>query len=393
MKYDPRTRTMLWTPAREIKVEITIETDQGEIGTFIGYRVQHDNARGPMKGGLRYHPTVNASDVQSLASLMTWKTAVVNIPFGGGKGGVACDPSKLSLRELEIITRKYVEGLDEVIGPYTDVPAPDVNTNSQVMAWIMDQYSKVHGFTPAVVTGKPVELHGSLGRDAATGRGAVLALEALLAHLGRPLEGQRMAVQGFGNVGSHTAVIGAEHGARVIAVSDQYGAVFNEQGLDVPALRDHAAAHKKVASFPGGEAIERDRVLTLDCDVLVLAALGNAINEDNMSEIRADVIVEGANGPITPQADAYLLSRGKSILPDIYANAGGVTVSYFEWAQNIQQFQWSEEQVNTTLKQKMVTAFDDMLVFARNLKTDFRLAAYALALERVRSATIQRGIL
>jgi glutamate dehydrogenase (NAD(P)+) len=393
MEYENRTRTMLWTPAREIKVEITIETDQGEIGTFIGYRVQHDNARGPMKGGLRFHPTVDSADVQSLASLMTWKTAVVNIPFGGGKGGVACDPRQLSPRELEIITRKYVDGLSEVIGPYTDVPAPDVNTNAQVMAWIMDQYSKSHGFTPAVVTGKPVELHGSLGREAATGRGVVIGLRALLTHLERSLEGMHVAVQGFGNVGSHAALAAAEHGARVVAVSDQFGAVYGKEGLDVGALREHVSAAGGVAGFAGGEDMNRDKVLTVDCDVLILAALGDAINADNMADVRADVIVEGANGPITPEADTYLLSQGKTILPDIYANAGGVTVSYFEWAQNIQQFQWTEEQVNAALQDKMVAAFEDTLTYRKKLNTDFRLAAYALAMERVRSATIQRGIL
>ncbi|MCZ6627871.1 MAG: glutamate dehydrogenase [SAR324 cluster bacterium] len=393
MKYDLRTRTMLWTPAREIKVEITIETDAGEIGTYIGYRVQHDNARGPMKGGLRYHPTVDPDEVQSLATLMTWKTAVVNIPFGGGKGGVACDPDKLSQRELETITRKYVDGLHDVIGPYIDVLAPDVNTNAQVMAWIMDQYSKTRGFTPAVVTGKPVELHGSLGREAATGRGVVLAMKNLLGHLGRPMEGTRVAIQGFGNVGSYAALLAEQCGARVVGVSDQFGAVYNKDALDVQALIEHYASKKSVVGFCGGIALERESLLTMDCDVLIPSALSNAITADNMDDIRADVIIEAANSPISPEADKHLNDKGKIILPDIYANTGGVTVSYFEWAQNIQQMPWSEEQVNEGLKAKMSTAFADILTTREKLNTDFRLAAYALGMERVRSATMQRGVL
>ena len=393
MKYDRRTQTMLWTPAREIKVEITIETDKGEIGTFIGYRVQHDNARGPMKGGLRYHPTVDPDEVQALASLMTWKTAVINIPFGGGKGGIACDPRELSMRELETITRKYVDGLHEVIGPYTDVPAPDVNTNAQVMAWIMDQYSKTRGFTPAVVTGKPVELHGSLGREAATGRGVVMALRELLDQLGRPLAGTTIAVQGFGNVGTYAAQIADDCGAKVIGVSDQFGAVHNKDGLDISALRAHTDKTGSVMGFIGGAQMERDHVLTLECDVLIPAALSNAITCENMGDIRAEIIIEAANSPISAEADIHLTTSGKIILPDIYANAGGVTVSYFEWAQNIQQFQWSEEQVNTALQQKMSAAFKDIVKYRKELDTDFRLAAYALGMERVRSATIQRGVL
>jgi glutamate dehydrogenase (NAD(P)+) len=393
MKYDRRTQTMLWTPAREIKVEITIETDKGEIGTFIGYRVQHDNARGPMKGGLRYHPTVDPEEVQALASLMTWKTAVINIPFGGGKGGIACDPRELSMRELETITRKYVDGLHEVIGPYTDVPAPDVNTNAQVMAWIMDQYSKTRGFTPAVVTGKPVELHGSLGREAATGRGVVMALRELLDQLGRPLAGTTIAVQGFGNVGTYAAQIADDCGAKVIGVSDQFGAVHNKDGLDISALRAHTDKAGSVMGFIGGAQMERDHVLTLECDVLIPAALSNAITCENMGDIRAEIIIEAANSPISAEADIHLTTSGKIILPDIYANAGGVTVSYFEWAQNIQQFQWSEEQVNTALQQKMSAAFKDIVKYRKELDTDFRLAAYALGMERVRSATIQRGVL
>ena len=393
MKYGNRIKTMLWTPFREVKVEITVETDQGEIGTYIGYRIQHDKSRGPMKGGLRYHPTVHPEEMQSLATLMTLKTALVDIPFGGAKGGVACDPRTLSAHEMEVITRKLVDGLQDVIGPFVDIPAPDVNTNAQVMSWIMDQYSKYKGFTPAVVTGKPVGLHGSLGREAATGRGVIMGLNELLHDLGRDWKDSRVVIQGFGNVGSHAALFAAEHGAKVTAVSNQDGAVRNGEGLDIAKLIKHVAGKKPLAEFPGGESVERDSVLTMDCDVLIPAALGDAITEDNMKDIRAGIVVEAANGPITSKADAYLAGKGVEILPDIYANAGGVTVSYFEWAQNIQQFQWSEEQVNTALGQKMRQAFKDLRETRKKYQTDMRTAAFALALERVRSVTLQRGIL
>ena len=393
MKYSNRVKTMLWTPFREVKVEITVETDKGEIGTYIGYRIQHDKSRGPMKGGLRYHPTVNPEDMRSLATLMTLKTALVDIPFGGAKGGVTCDPRTLSDHEMEVITRKLVDGLHDVIGPFVDIPAPDVNTNAQVMSWIMDQYSKYKGFAPSVVTGKPVNLHGSLGREAATGRGVIMGLNDLLHDLRRPWKDTRVVIQGFGNVGSYAALFAAENGARVIAVSNQDGAVRNPEGLDIAKLNRHVARKKPLAEFPGGESVERDSVLTMDCDVLIPSALGDAITEDNMKDIRAGIVVEAANGPITSKADAYLAGKGVEILPDIYANAGGVTVSYFEWAQNIQQFQWSEKQVNTALGQKMRQAFKDLRKMRKKYKTDMRTAAFALALERVRSVTLQRGIL
>jgi len=394
LDFDRRTRVQLWTPTREVKVEITVERDNGDIDTFIGYRIQHDSSRGPMKGGLRYHPSVDPEEVGSLASLMTWKTAVVNVPFGGAKGGVNCDPQQLSRRELEMITRKLVDGLHDVIGPAADIPAPDVNTNAQVMAWIMDQYSKYKGFTPAIVTGKPVELHGSLGREAATGRGVVMALLELLRTLKRPIAGARVVVQGFGNVGSWAAHFAAEQGAKVVAVSNHVSATCNPSGLDIAALRTHHLVDgRPVRDFPGGEPIERDEVLAADCDILIPAALGDAINKDNMREIRASVIVEGANGPVTAEADDYLAKKGVTILPDIYANAGGVTVSYFEWVQNIQQFKWSEEHVNAELQGYMSRAYRDLLMFRERHKVDFRTAAFALALQRVEHATKQRGVL
>lgn len=393
MNFSDRVKKMLWTPFREVKVEITVETDQGEIGTYIGYRIQHDKSRGPMKGGLRYHPTVHPEDVQSLATLMTLKTALVDIPFGGAKGGVSCDPRNLSPHEMELITRKLVDGLHDVIGPLVDIPAPDVNTNAQVMSWIMDQYSKYKGFAPAVVTGKPVGLHGSLGREAATGRGVIMGLNELLHDLRRHWKDTRVVIQGFGNVGSYAARFAAESGASVIAVSNQDGAVRNPEGLDIDMLANHVSEKKPLDEFPGGEEVERDSVLTMDCDILIPAALGDAITEDNMKDIRAGIIVEAANGPITSKADAYLAGQGVEILPDIYANAGGVTVSYFEWAQNIQQFRWEYERVVAELERTMVRAYDAVAAIAKEKSVDLRTAAFVLGIRRVvQAATSRRAI-
>ncbi len=391
LKLPASARIALWTPFREIRVELVLVRDSGELETFIAYRVQHDHSRGPMKGGMRFHPTVNIHEVRSLATLMTLKTAVMDLPFGGAKGGIACDPRSLSQRELEQLTRKLVDGLQEVIGPYVDIPAPDVNTNAQVMAWMMDQYSKYNGFTPAVVTGKPVGLHGSLGREASTGRGLVLGLQELLGKFGRGLTGQRLAIQGFGNVGSHAADVAHKLGARIVGVSDEWGAVVNPAGLDVDALRRHAGPRVPVAEFAGGTAIPRDDLLALDCDVLLPCALGDAITPDNMRQIRAPIVAEGANGPVSAEADAFLTAKGTVILPDIYANAGGVTCSYFEWAQNIQQFRWTEEEVNARLAEKMRAAFADLWATHIDLKLDLRTAAYVLALRRITEATRQRG--
>jgi glutamate dehydrogenase (NAD(P)+) len=391
--YDKRTRVMLWTPHREIKVEITYETDAGEIGTYIGFRVQHDSSRGPMKGGIRYHPTVDSDEVGSLAALMTWKTAVVNLPFGGAKGGVTCDPKDHSLRELETITRKLVDGLHDVISPTVDVPAPDVNTNAQTMAWIMDQYSKYKGFSPAVVTGKPVGLFGSLGREAATGRGAIMALQAWLQSEHREMSGLRVAVQGFGNVGSWAARLAAAQGAKIVAISDSSIAIHDPEGIHVTDAIAHKAATRTLKGFPGANTLPTDALVGVDCDVLIPCALGDAVHGDNMRDVRANVIVEGANGPVSFEADEYLARHGVTILPDIYANAGGVTVSYFEWVQNMQQYSWTEEQVNAALQQHITRAFRDIAGYREQHKTDLRTAAFALAMERVRAATVQRGIL
>ncbi len=384
---------MLVTPFREVKVDVSITLDNGELGTFIGYRIQHDKSRGPMKGGLRYHPTVDLDEALGLASLMTWKTAVVNLPYGGAKGGIAVDPDKLSPRELERLTRRFVQQIHDIIGPQADIPAPDVNTNAQVMAWIMDEYSKIHGFSPAVVTGKPVDLFGSRGREAATGRGVVLALEEHLkdASLGE-VRGKRFAVQGFGNVGSWAARLLHERGGTIVAVSDARGGVASPEGLDVPKLVEHAQRTRTVVGFPGADAITNEELLVLDVDVLVPAALGGVITEANARDVRARIVLEAANAPTTPKADEILGQRGVTVLPDIYVNAGGVTVSYFEWAQNIQQFTWEEDKINAELHRHMREAYATLARVVRERKVSFRTAAFIVAIGRVGRATVLRGV-
>ena len=384
---------MLVTPLREVKVDVSITLDNGELGTFIGYRVQHDNSRGPMKGGLRYHPTVDMDEAQGLASLMTWKTAVVNLPFGGAKGGIAVDPALLTPREQERLTRRFVQQIHDIIGPQRDIPAPDVNTNAQVMAWIMDEYSRIHGFSPAVVTGKPVDLFGSKGREEATGRGAVMALEEYLKdmRLGQ-VRGKTFAVQGFGNVGSWACRFLHDQGGRIVAIGDAGGGVQNPGGLDIPAVLDHARATRTVHGFPGGEPITNEAVLRLDVDVLVPAALGGVITEANAAEVRAKIVLEAANAPITPKADEILQSRGVTVLPDIWVNAGGVTVSYFEWVQNIQQFTWDEERITSELGRHMREAYATLARVVRERKVSFRTAAFIVAIGRVGRATALRGV-
>ncbi|HEX3176290.1 MAG TPA: Glu/Leu/Phe/Val dehydrogenase dimerization domain-containing protein [Methylomirabilota bacterium] len=393
MDLSPAIERMLVTPYREVKVDVSITLDNGELGTFIGYRVQHDKSRGPMKGGLRYHPSVDMDEAQGLASLMTWKTAVMNLPFGGAKGGITVDPAKLSPGELERLTRKFVQQIHEIIGPHTDIPAPDVNTNAQVMAWIMDEYSRLHGFSPAVVTGKPVELFGSRGREEATGRGVVFALEEYLrdANAGE-VRDKTFAVQGFGNVGSWTARFLRQRGGKVVAVSDVTGAIHYRPGLDIPALATHVARTRSVMGFPGAEAIDNEQLLALDVDVLVPAALGGVISVKNAKDVRARIVLEAANAPTTPEADEALTERGVVVLPDIYVNAGGVTVSYFEWAQNIQQFTWDEEKVTTELQRHMREGYATLARVARERKVSFRTAAYIVAIGRVGRATVLRGV-
>ena len=384
---------MLVTPFREVKVDVSITLDSGELGTFIGYRVQHDRSRGPMKGGLRYHPTLDMDEALGLASLMTWKTAIVNLPYGGAKGGIAVDPSKISERELERLTRRFVEQIHDIIGPQTDIPAPDMGTNAQVMAWIMDEYSKIHGFSPAVVTGKPVDLFGSKGREEATGRGVVFAMEEFLKDVGGgEIGGKRCAIQGFGNVGSWAARFLHEAGARVVAVSDQRGGIRNPEGLDIPKLLEHARRAKTVVGFPGADSISNPELLVSDVDVLIPAALGGVLTKENANDVRARYLVEAANAPTTPEADEILTRRGIQILPDVYANAGGVTVSYFEWTQNIQQFTWEEAKIAAELKRYMSEAYATLSRVARERRVPLRTAAFIVAIGRVGRATVLRGL-
>jgi glutamate dehydrogenase (NAD(P)+) len=394
MNLGPRVERLLLSLEAEHHVTVPIERDNGELAVFSGYRFQHNSARGPTKGGLRFHPTVDADDVRALATLMTWKTAVVNIPFGGAKGGIACDPSQLSQGELERITRKFVERISREIGPQRDIPAPDVNTNSQVMAWIMDQYSRLHGFAPAVVTGKPVELHGSEGREAATGYGAICVAESYLNDAGTSFKGANVAIQGFGNVGLFAALFAHELGAKVIAVSDVSGGIVNPNGLDIPELAQFARNRRLLSEYEadGVSRISNDALLTYEVDVLIPAALGGVLTYDVAREVRAKVIVEAANAPTFPEADEIFEQRGITVLPDILANAGGVTVSYFEWTQNLQCLTWTEKEVNNRLRQVMTAAYTTIRGLVRSRKLDWRTAAYIVALGRVAKAAMLRGV-
>ena len=388
-----RVREILLAPRRTVKVEIVIETDDGSLSHYLGYRVQHNNARGPFKGGLRFHPTMDEDHASALANLMTWKTAIVNVPFGGAKGGIDCDPQTMTKSELDAVTRAFVSQTKEVIGPSLDIPAPDVNTNSEVMAWIMDEYSRHYGFSPGVVTGKPLHLFGSLGRDEATGRGIMYAVRAALRDRGQSLSDVTVAVQGFGNVGSHAARLIAEQGAKVIAVADHLGGVENPEGLDVPALVDWAREHRTVKGFPDGTAFPGDELITWPADVLIPAALEDAITVENARDVRASLIVEGANGPTTPEADQILREREITVIPDILANAGGVTVSYFEWAQNIQRFAWEEERVIMELEKTMERAYADVVATAKRKSVCLRTASFYLGIRRVTEAAISRRAL
>ncbi len=386
-------KAKLRLPKRELSVHFPVKMDDGSIQMFTGHRVQHSLARGPAKGGIRYHPDVTLDEVRALAMWMTWKCAVVGIPYGGAKGGVVCNPKVMSERELERLTRRYTSEIVMFIGPESDIPAPDVNTDAQTMAWIMDTYSMTKGYSvPAVVTGKPVEIGGSLGRREATGRGVMFTTRDALKHLGMPIEGARVAVQGFGNVGGIGAQLLQELGCTIIAVSDSRGGIYNPKGLDIGDVIRHKAETGIVAGYPGTDRITNKELLGLDCEVLVPAALENEITEENAGRIKARVISEGANGPTTPEADAILLDKGVFVVPDILANAGGVTVSYFEWVQGLQSFFWSEDEVNANLEKIMARAFDDVLAISQSRKVDMRIAAYILAIDRVSTATLLRGI-
>jgi glutamate dehydrogenase (NAD(P)+) len=390
---DPGIWKILTTPKRQIIVSCPVQMDNGDIEVFTGYRVQYNITLGPAKGGIRYHPDVSLDEVTALAAWMTWKCAVAHVPFGGGKGGIVCDPTRMSRRELEALTRRYVAEIVDAIGPEKDVPAPDVNTNDQVMAWVMDTYSMHVGHTStAVVTGKPIEMGGSLGRREATGRGVMIVTREAAKHLGLDITRATVAVQGFGNVGSVSADLLSKIGAKIVAVTDWKGGVYNPAGLDIAKMIEFSKQRKTIDGFPGGEPIENEQLFSLDVDVLVPAALENQITEDNASTIRAKIIAEGANGPTTPEAHRQLHERGIFVIPDILANAGGVTTSYFEWVQDRHGYFWEESEVNKRLESKMVEAFDDVLETSIKYKTDLRTAAYVVAINRVATVTRMRGM-
>jgi len=383
---------VLKTSYREISVQVPVRRASGHLEVFRGYRVQHNGARGPYKGGIRYHPSADLDEVRALASLMTWKTALLDLPFGGAKGGIAVDPTGMNDDELESLTRRFTLAISHVLGVNRDIPAPDVNTNAQTMAWMMDAYSSRHGYTPAIVTGKPVDLGGAPGREAATGRGVVFVLVAAAAHWGLDLSSMRVAIQGFGNVGSWAARDLHERGIKVVAVSDVTGALYNDAGLDIPALVGPPGTRAKpLIDATGGDQITNDELLESTCDVLIPAALGEVIHEGNAQRIRARVLVEAANNPTTPEADKILEGGGVKIIPDILANAGGVTGSYFEWAQNIQQFRWKESQFNSELQDAMEKAFTATAVAAERRSCTLRRAAFAIGIERVAKASRLRG--
>jgi glutamate dehydrogenase (NAD(P)+) len=393
LNLEPGIWKILTHPKRQIVVSCPVQMDNGEIEVFTGYRVQYNITLGPAKGGIRYHPGVNLDEVTALAAWMTWKCAVAHIPFGGGKGGVICDPTRMSRRELEALTRRYIAEIVDAIGPEKDVPAPDVNTNEQIMAWVMDTYSMHVGHTTtSVVTGKPLELGGSLGRREATGRGVMIVARESAKHVGFDMKGATVAVQGFGNVGSISAELLAGIGAKIVAITDWKGGVYNPKGLDLEKLTEHVKQTKTVDGFAGAERLANEQLFKLDVDILIPAALENQITIDNAPDIRAKVVVEGANGPTTPDAHRHLHERGIFVVPDILANSAGVTASYFEWVQDRYGYFWTEKEVNERLEAKMCEAFDAVLKTALKYNVDTRTAAYIVAINRVATVTRMRGM-
>nr|PZN58310.1 MAG: glutamate dehydrogenase [Chloroflexota bacterium] len=393
LKIDDGVADFLRYPRREFTVNFPVRRDDGSIEMFTGYRVHHNTVLGPSKGGIRYSLAVTMDEIRALAMWMTWKCSLVNIPFGGAKGGVVVDPKTLSPRELENLTRRYAAELIPIIDPHTDIPAPDLGTNPQIMAWFMDTYSMNKGYSvPAIVTGKPINIGGSLGRNQATGRGVITVMMEALRYMGRKdAESTRLAIQGFGNVGSNAALAAHENGFKIVAVSDVYGGVYNANGLDIEALMAYVAETGTVDGFPGGEACTNDEVLTSDCDVLIPAALEDQITARNAGRIKAELIVEGANGPTTPEADDILRDRGVLLVPDILANAGGVIVSYFEWVQDLQSFFWDEDEIYRQLERILTRSFEATVMTAEKHKTDLRTAAQVLAIQRVADALTTRG--
>jgi glutamate dehydrogenase (NAD(P)+) len=393
LNLDSGWRAILTHCKRELAVNFPVKMDDGSINVYTGYRVQHNIARGPAKGGLRYHQSVSIDEVKALSMWMTWKCAVVNIPFGGAKGGICVNPKQLSLGELERMTRRFAAEISVLIGPDRDIPAPDVNTTPQIMAWILDTYSMNAGHAvPGVVTGKPVNVGGSVGRNEATGRGVVFAIQEACRRSGFSLEGAKVVVQGFGNVGSVAARMAAAAGARVVGVSDVFGGIYNSSGLDMGAVTEYVGESGRLTDFPGSEPVTNAELLTLPCDILIPAALEKQLTEENADQIKARLIAEGANGPTTPEADAIFFDKGMVVLPDIFANAGGVTVSYFEWVQALQAFAWSESEVNSRLQTIMVRAFNDVYEIAQEHTLSMRTAALVLAVKRVVDATQTLGI-
>ena len=385
-------RILVAEPYRQVDVQVPIHADDGSVLSFRGYRVQHNGARGPFKGGLRYHPHTDLDEIQGLASLMTWKCALLDVPFGGAKGGITLDPAVRSSRELESVTRSYTNAISGVIGPNLDILAPDVNTDARVMGWVMDAYSSRAGWSPAVVTGKPIELGGIPGRVQATGRGVVAVTAATLTALGRNLAGQRVVIQGFGNVGRHVAQIAGEQGAVIVGISDVTGGRAVREGLDVPELLAKVPPGAVLKDAAVGDFVTNAELLSLDCDVLIPAALENAINASNVASVRASIVVEGANHPVSHEADAVLAEGGVIVVPDILANAGGVTGSYFEWTSNLTEFRWSEEQFNKQLLEFLGRAFRSM--WDRHLErgVNLRTAAYMIGIDRVAEAVRLRGL-
>jgi len=390
---DPNMRGILRECQRELTVHFPVRMQEGAVKVFTGYRVQHNTSRGPGKGGIRYHPAATLGEVKALAMWMTWKCAVVGIPYGGAKGAVICDPKTMTLQQLETLTRRYTTEIALLIGPERDIPAPDVNTNAQTMAWIMDTYSMHAGHTvPAVVTGKPLSIGGSEGRNEATARGAVYTIIEASKHLGLDLEGARVVVQGFGNAGSFSAKLMAELGATVVGLSDTQGGVHNAKGIDPNKVDAYKRETGSVIGFPGSETVSNSELLELDCDILIPAAIENQIGEHNAPRIKAKLVAQAANGPTSPEADRILFDKGVFLIPDILCNAGGVTVSYFEWVQDLQNLFWREATINARLKEVMVKSFNDVLQMSLKHKVNMRTAAYMVAVARVADATLTRGI-
>ena len=391
LKLADEKRDVLATSYRELAVQVPVRMDDGKIKVFRGFRIQHNGARGPYKGGVRFHHSADLDEVRALAALMTWKNALIDVPFGGAKGGVQCDPRQMSSDELQRLTRRFTAMISYIIGVNRDIPAPDMGTNAQTMAWMMDAYGQKNGHTPGIVTGKPVEMGGSPGREEATGRGVVLCTREVAKRTGTQLKGARVVIQGFGNVGFWATAIAAEMGAKIVAVSDVGGGTYNGDGLDLEKLVKHGDESDTVAEFPGGETVSNEEILELDCDILIPAAVHGVINTTNAERIQASMVVEAANGPTTPAAASMLDDRGITVVPDILANAGGVTVSYFEWVQNIQQFRWELDQVNFELKKRMTRATAAVCSRAEEEGTSLRDAAFDIAVERVAHAAELRG--